>query len=1424
MSEQVADFPAQKRAPVFRGSLVRTFLISLGLIALIPASIIGITSYFRYRSLLETQLNTQLSSLSQLNTLQISQLIAGNQLSLQNLTTAAEITSAFAEYPTHPDVFQNDYNLNSFLTTTIGTLTTNGLVGIYALNVEGKVIMASDFTRVGDYVNTDPWLSSLIGTSTSTLVVNPGKLYPNQLMLVTSYTKQMTGVAGPLTFFFFSKSPLFTTLLQNPLSYYPDANVFFVTSDKRVVTYNPSMLAAQSLNLTANQLADLNGRLTQSGNGKVFTYTNYQNKAVYAYIKPISQIKSYFVIEIPLTSATGQLQTFLNFIYLALAATLLLSVVIAFLGARQMAVPLVDLSDRAQKFAGGDFNQKANISRGDEIGRLAYSFNNMVDQLSTFYGSLEARVAERTEQLRTATEIAQEAVSASTTNAILQRVTASIVERLNAAYAAVYLLDQSSQNLVLSEDHGRENAILPERSLSLPVDNTSLVGWTAANRQARLSQNVLAERPRLLTTPLLATTQSEIALPITIAERLIGVLDIQSEQANAFDFESLPAFTTLTNQISTGLRNLELLESTQLNLQETAALYTATRQITQAQSADEVMQQITALFTQTAYASFFFDVDSENLRLVSLADAKSTPADVSLLGSVLPFANGLQHLQANGAEIIDNFQRISDFSALNAYFARRGCQSDAIIPVFEGKQLRHVLAIGSRADAPLTPLQAQPYINLSEAIGTSLERIHLSNSLDLKQKEIGVLSALSAISISETSLEGFYETTHQQLRSLFGDTLGLCAALLDDEQTHFSILYCALEEPITVPSYAVGNDLLSQVAQTGENILPEETAASGALLINAPEVHLSARSCLAVPMFSAGKQIGVLALFSSEQALSFGEDAPAVVSLVASRLASTLVDREQKENLHRLSETYAYEKSLFDALLENIPDRISFKNRSNEFIRLSKSLAEFLGSSAPTELIGKSDEYHYSAEGEANDSSVADLISSQTPLLNQFEKWQDRNGDPAWVVSNKIPLVDEEGSVTGLLSIASDVTDLIEIRQLAERRAEQLLTASEIARDATAGTMDIEITLSRLVDLIKTRFNFYQASIFLIDALGKNAVLRESTGEAGEQMKQAGHKLAVGSTSIVGQATGTGQPVVIGDVTQEINYFANPLLPDTHSELAIPMKIGDRVLGALDVQSTEFNAFSPEDIAILQVLADQTAVAVENEELFTQTNRSLSRHRLLHILTEANVENMTAEDSIRSALEVLHQAMPEESITYFAADQVDALTARAYAGLRNPDQTSRRIPVGRGLIGRVASERQAIRVDAAQTDSANQPQDFESNSILAVPVTFAETLLGVINIESTALAKFDENDLEFVATLAGNLGSIISNVRLVEQVREQVDRQQKLFEITNKIRRSVDLETIMQTSVTEIANALNVRRATIQISPRFEGDQKKEEK
>lgn len=200
----------------------------------------------------------------------------------------------------------------------------------------------------------------------------------------------------------------------------------------------------------------------------------------------------------------------------------------------------------------------------------------------------------------------------------------------------------------------------------------------------------------------------------------------------------------------------------------------------------------------------------------------------------------------------------------------------------------------------------------------------------------------------------------------------------------------------------------------------------------------------------------------------------------------------------------------------------------------------------------------------------------------------------------------------------------IRLLQESQRLADQLQTAAEIARDTT-GTLSLENLLDRAVELIRERFGYYQASIFLLDDEGKNAVVSAASGAAGLEMKRQGHKLAVGSQSIIGYVTDQREALVVNDVSQYANYYANPLLPETRSEMGIPLKIGQRVIGALDVQSSQENAFEQDDIDVLQTLADQIAVAVDNAKAYALSLQAVDEMREADRLKSQFLANMSHE-------------------------------------------------------------------------------------------------------------------------------------------------------------------------------------------------------
>jgi GAF domain-containing protein len=400
-----------------------------------------------------------------------------------------------------------------------------------------------------------------------------------------------------------------------------------------------------------------------------------------------------------------------------------------------------------------------------------------------------------------------------------------------------------------------------------------------------------------------------------------------------------------------------------------------------------------------------------------------------------------------------------------------------------------------------------------------------------------------------------------------------------------------------------------------------------------------------------------------------------------------------------------------------------------------------------------------------------------------------------------------------MVSVASQVSgDIHNVRLLNESKqiALQFETAAEIARDISS-SLDLDELLQKAVDLIRTRFNFYHASVFLKDLPGEFVIIREATGEAGAQLKRSGHKLAIGSKSIVGFVAGQGETLIVNDTTRDATYYPNPILPYTRSEAAIPLKVGERIVGVLDVQSNQLFAFNEDNLRTLQILVDQLAIAVVNSELFAETQEHLAQHRLLHHITTTAASGTTLDEALQSAVNGLQVTLGGDRVAILLADREKRmLEVRAAVGYAN-NVYSIRIPIGSGITGWVAARRKTLRINNVLQDTRYIEASPNTRSEMAIPLLYRSELLGVLNVESELLSAYAENDEELLGTLGGSLAAIIANARLLEQIRGQAERERLLFEITDRIRRTTDMDTILATTASELTRAVGANRARIRV-------------
>jgi PAS domain S-box-containing protein len=322
----------------------------------------------------------------------------------------------------------------------------------------------------------------------------------------------------------------------------------------------------------------------------------------------------------------------------------------------------------------------------------------------------------------------------------------------------------------------------------------------------------------------------------------------------------------------------------------------------------------------------------------------------------------------------------------------------------------------------------------------------------------------------------------------------------------------------------------------------------------------------------------------------------------------------------KVKEQLVEELTLYRTLLDSLPDLIYAKDTEGRFILVNAAQARYMGRTTPDELLGKSDFDFYPPElAEQYHADELAILESGQPLIDHEEINIDHQlGGQTWTLTTKIPFRDNQGRLAGIMGISRDITELKQVEaererlvSVLERRSTQLQTVAEVSRIAS-GILAPRELFQQIVDLVCERFDLYYVGLFLVvesdelaDSLGEWAYLEAGTGQAGQILRKQRHRLQVGGNSMVGQSIATGEARVALDVGKEAQRFPNPELPDTRSELALPLISRGKTIGALTVQSSQSAAFGQEDILIFQTLAGQLANAIENARLLEQTQQAL---------------------------------------------------------------------------------------------------------------------------------------------------------------------------------------------------------------------------
>lgn len=341
------------------------------------------------------------------------------------------------------------------------------------------------------------------------------------------------------------------------------------------------------------------------------------------------------------------------------------------------------------------------------------------------------------------------------------------------------------------------------------------------------------------------------------------------------------------------------------------------------------------------------------------------------------------------------------------------------------------------------------------------------------------------------------------------------------------------------------------------------------------------------------------------------------------------------------------------------------------------------------------------------------------------------------------------------------------------------LEASQRVTFAASERVSPDELLDLVVNLVRDQFNLYHAQVYIVDREQGAAVLRQSTGYAGRQLLQRKHKIPLDATALVTKAIHTGEPVLVADVTQSPDFMSNPLLPETKSELVVPLKLGDEIIGVLDAQDRTPGRFGPSTVALFQSMADQIAILFENSNLLTriteQTEALTVFTNQLRVAAEIARRLGTILDPdqlLEQVVELLQSRFALYHAHVYLLDEVTGrLVMRAGAGEvgRVLRKRGHAIPLNaeKSMVARAAREHETILANdtSLEPDFLPNPLLPQTRSEVSIPLIVGDRVLGVLDVQDDRPNRFSQADVDTFTTLAGQIATALQNAIAFEQTQ-----------------------------------------------------------
>lgn len=945
--------------------------------------------------------------------------------------------------------------------------------------------------------------------------------------------------------------------------------------------------------------------------------------------------------------------------------------------------------------------------------------------------------------------------------------------------------------------------------------------------------------------------ESVIIVPIVAGGVWHGFIDVYYSAPVSFTVMDIRRLTNLSNQASEKVVSIQLNQAEDARRLNADRLATVARRMAELVSEEELIQltisTITDIYQPDQLNLLLWNQNAHqfqlNRKLLSIPDKAED--SYRLYDHVSPQERlDLKDVYENNRSSYIVEERHENLIYEHAMFP--WLVGDEVIGIIEiyNTSYNPILTEASRDLINSVILQAATAIDRARLFEQTQTALALT---DEQARRLRLLNEMTEQLSQTTQSKDAYQIAVEKTAQIFqADRVSL--GFLAPEKSHFDIVAAKDVSGHIFPGTTIPcKDSPYQVAMDRNRVLRSEEN---------PELKTGAlHSFIIGPLSIAGQPIGILDVSSYSPNVFSQIDEDFMVQLLTT--LSTILDNQRLFITTQEALADSEEQGRRLNLLNEMSDRITQAGTPQQIYDIALdytakmlkadrvSIAMLTSDHSKMEVVGVAGQEHGLVKGawiDMNDSYQS-AIAGDRIISDPFVEFPDGTHHTSIVapltIGNQTAGVIDAFLKPGVVSqrdenvmqqIASSLSGVLDNNRLfnqIRRRSIQLETAAEVSRVAST-LLDTAELFPRVVELIKDGFNLQFCGLYLSDndgrltgESGKWAVLQAGTGETGRIMLERKHKLEIGANSMVGKAIATGEASVALERAQKTTYGYTANLPEAHSEIALPMTSRGRVLGALSIQSERESAWTSEDITALKTMSDQLANAIENAQLFEQTEKRAEELLVMNEMARAFTQTLDVDVITEACYQYTSRLMKADNfqLVLFDADR-EEIEYKVYVEDQTP--TTLPEPVKKGNTSLmdwiITQARPILMADQVQSSVLKMGLELPERSPmswLGVPMLSGNRVIGVIMVHDYSTPRtFSDHELELLGAVANQTAIAIDNARLFYQEQARAEQERLVRTITDKVRRGSNAKQIMRIALEELSQVLDAEEAVLQLGTR----------